>query len=256
MHLSMSLAIPYSLAATTAAVVAGSGVGVWLGGRGRQTRIVPFSGGVLAGIALFWVLPELAGRFGWLAGAGWLAGGFAVLLLVDRHVYPVCPTCSHTHDHDECETRLHGFATPLILAAALHSFFDGLGLAASLDAGMGELGRAVFWGISLHKIPEGLALGVFLRASLRSWQMAMIGCAATQAPMIAGGALEALVAPRFGSAWLVTLLALAGGSFLFLGFHAVHGEWKRRGAVPAFVAACVGAAVAAGLQHTLNGLHH
>ena len=24
------------------------------------------------------------------------------------------------------------------------------------------------------------------------------------------------------------LLALGGGTFLYLGFHAVHGEWKRR----------------------------
>jgi hypothetical protein len=35
------------------------------------------------------------------------------------------------------------------------------------------------------------------------------------------------------------MLALAGGSFLYLGAHAVHGEWRRRGR-PAFVPALVG----------------
>jgi len=43
------------------------------------------------------------------------------------------------------------------------------------------------------------------------------------------------------------VLALVGGSFLFLGAHAVHGEWRRRGK-PAFIPALTGAAGAAAFQ--------
>ena len=60
-----------------------------------------------------------------------MLAGFALLAVIDRFVYPVCPTCSHTHDHDHCAMRLHGFAPPLIIATLIHSFFDGWALAAA-----------------------------------------------------------------------------------------------------------------------------
>ena len=238
-------------------VLAAAALGIWLSSRqGTASAILPFSGGILAGIALFWVLPALAERFSFPAAAGWLAAGFALLWFVDRYVYHVCPVCAHTHDHDTCFTRLHGFALPLILAAGLHSFFDGVGIAAAQNAGTGELGRAVFWGIVLHKSPEGVALGVILRASVGSWPAAMLGAAATQLPMLLGGLLGSLLAPRLDSQWLVCLLALAGGGFLYLGFHAVHGGWRQRRAISAFAAACLGAAGGAVIQHLLAGFVH
>jgi hypothetical protein len=49
-----------------------------------------------------------------------------------------------------------------------------------------------------------------------------------QVAMILGAMLEIVLAPFIGPIWLHVLLAIAGGTFLYLGFHAVHGEWKRR----------------------------
>ena len=42
----------------------------------------------------------------------------------DRYICTVCPACSHSHDHDSCSTRLHGFA-PMLIASGLHSFLNG-----------------------------------------------------------------------------------------------------------------------------------
>ncbi len=241
----------------TLAALAGSAVGIWLIGTPLLARrVVPFSGGVLVGISLFWVMPELAGRFGWFAGPGWLLVGLACLWLINRYVSPLCPTCAHGHEHDSCTRRLHGFAAPLIGAAAVHALIDGWGLAASLNEAAGSLGEAVFLGIALHKIPEGLAMGVILRAALGSWRTAMAGAAAAQAPMILGGFLESVTAPYVGSYWLFLLLALAGGSFLFLGVHALHTELKQRGALPTFATAVAGAAAAAALQHGFHTFFH
>ncbi len=241
----------------TGAVLLVAAAGIWISGRsGKSTGIVSLSGGVLAGIALFWVLPELCKHFGWVAGPVWLMTGFFLLWLVDRFLYPVCPACSHTHDHGACSTPLHGFALPLILAAGVHSFFDGLGLAASHEAVAGELGRAVFWGIALHKLPEGLALGAILRASLRTGVAAGAAAVATQIPMLAGGAVEILLSPYLEAQWLAVLLGIAGGSFLYLGIHTMHGEWKRRGPAVAFFVACAGVAAAAILRHSLGLLGH
>lgn len=238
-------------------VLLSAALGIWMSGRsGADSWIVPLSGGVLAGIAVFWVLPELAGRFGWAAGSAWLGGGCAMLWLVDRYLYPVCPTCSHTHEHEACGTPLHGFATPLIVAASLHSFFDGLVLAAAWQSVGGELGQAIFWGIALHKVPEGFALGAMLRASLRTGKRAFAGVAATQFPMLLGGGLIALMSPYLEARWLVGLLAVAGGSFLYLGAHAVHGEWKSTKAGSTLLLAGAGAVAAALLKQFLDGFTH
>jgi zinc transporter ZupT len=81
----------------------------------------------------------------------------------------------------------------------------------------------------VHKIPEGLALGVIARASLGTRASALAWCALAQMATVAGAGLESVLAPHLGAQGLHVLLALAGGSFLYLGGHAVHGELRRNG---------------------------
>jgi zinc transporter ZupT len=204
-------------------------LGVWLTSVPEISRkVIPFSGAVLVMISLFWILPELVAEFGFSLGAGLMTTGFCVLLIVDKLVYPVCPACSHTHDHDSCNTRLHGFAAPLIFAAVLHSFVDGWVLAAGNEQGVGPVGPAILLGVALHKLPEGLAFGVIVRAAVKSRNRAFVYAGVTQGIMLIAGLLEHAAAPYLGSRWLAVLLALGGGTFLYLGYHAVHAEWKRR----------------------------
>jgi len=219
-------------------------------------RLIPFSGGLLAGIALFGVLPELAERNGWSGGLALLAMGLLLLWAVGRWVYAVCPACSHTHDHTLCPASLHGFALPLVVAASLHSFLDGLSIAASAQQHSGSLAAAVVFGVGLHKIPEGIALGVMLRAALNSRRAALGWCVAVQAATVLGAALESAAGPHLGALWLSCALGLAGGSFVYLAYHAVHAEWRLRGALPAFAPALTGAAGAAILQHGLHAWLH
>lgn len=192
------------------------------------------------GVALFWLLPEMAEVLGWPVAAAWTGGGAVALWLLDRYVYPVCPACAPAHDHTHCETRLHGFALPLLLAAALHSALDGW----TVMAGQSHpnLGPALIFGIAAHKVPEGLALGVIARASLATRFAALTWCVTAQAATLLGAGLELAFAPYLGITVLHALLALAGGSFLYLGGHAVHGELRRSGAGPAFVPALTGVA--------------
>jgi len=102
----------------------------------------------------------------------------------------------------------------------------------------------------LHKIPEGIALGTILRAAVRSRRAALAWCLLSQGVTLLGGAAALGLAPILGEAWIVYQLAIAGGTFFYLGFHAVHGEWRRRGAIPAFVSALTGAAGAVALQRS------
>lgn len=241
-----------AVAAAAIAVVAAV-IGLRLAGAPRAARrLIPFSGGLLAGIALFCILPELAGRHGWRYGAAFLAAGLLLLWAVGRWVYAVCPACSHPHDHASCPVSLHGFALPLVVAASLHSFLDGLSIAASEQEHSGRLAAAVVLGVGLHKVPEGVALGVMLRAALASRGAALAWCVAVQAATVAGAWLESVAGTRLGIIWVSYALGLAGGSFFYLAYHAVHAEWRSRGALPAFAPALMGAAGAAVLQH---GLH-
>lgn len=226
--------------------VLSAALGVWATGLQALTRrIVSFSGGILIGISLFWVLPEIAGEANWIFALVWLTAGFCVLWFTDRFVHPVCPTCSHTHDHERCSNRLHGMATPLIAAASVHAFLDGWSLAASQQDG-GKLGFVLLVGIALHKIPEGLALGVIVRSALKRPGGALIGCAFAESATLAGAILAAMLAPSlgrlWGAQWVHALLAIAGGSFLYLGYHAVHSEYRRRGMMPALAPALSGVA--------------
>lgn len=211
----------------TLIAVLSAAAGVWLTSfHGLSRRLVPFGGGVLLGVALFWVLPEMAEFFTWQVAILWLACGLLLLAAIDRFVYPVCPACSHSHQHEQCATRLHGFALPLLAAAALHSALDGWSAAASQNAGFS---MALIGAIGVHKIPEGLALGVIARASLGSRASALAWCALAQMATIAGAGFESILAPHMSAQGLHALLALAGGSFLYLGGHAVHGELRRSG---------------------------
>lgn len=250
--------VPGITALTSTAIgVASAVLGLRLTAAPQAARkVVPFSGGLLMGIAAFGVLPELAGEKNWMGALALLAAGFLLLWAVGRYVYQVCPSCSHTHEHELCASALHGFAPPLVVAASLHSFLDGIGLAASQHELANGLGMVVVLGIGVHKIPEGIALGVMLRAALPSRFAALAWCVVAQAATLAGAALESMAGQWVGAGWVTYALALAGGSFLYLGFHAVHGEWRRRGVLPAFGPALTGAAGAAALQQGLRVLLH
>jgi zinc transporter ZupT len=235
--------------------LAGAAVGIKLAETPSiSQQVLPFSGGMLVGIALFWILPEIAQRQGWFGASTGLAVGFALLWLVDHFIYPVCPSCSHTHDHEGCRESLHGFAAPLLLASGLHSFFDGWSLAVSQAKGFEDLKIAFLLGIGAHKLPEGLALGALLVAALGTPRRAMLGAAAAQMAMIAGGALAMVLAPRLGTNWTIGFLSVAAGAFVYLGYHAIEGEYRRRGIARSVMPALTGAVGAAALRSLVPGI--
>jgi len=255
----LSPSIPVSAIAAPALAtligVASAALGLWLTGLRRRARaVVPLSAGVLLGVALFGLMPELAGELGWMVGLPLFTTGYLLLFLTDRLIYPVCPTCSHDHDHQACATELHGFAGPLIAAMALHSFLDGWSIVAVQLAAPLGLRVAVPLAIALHKVPEGIALGGILRAALKTRGPALAWCAVAEGSTLAGGVLGLVLAPRLGTHWITYPLGITAGWLVYLGYHAIHEEWKRGGARPAFVSALAGMAGAAVIQRGAEAL--
>jgi len=233
----------------------GAVLGLWLTNAQRRARVVvPFSAGVLLGVAAFGLLPELALEAGWAASLSLSVVGYGLLIAIDRYAYPICPTCAHDHDHHSCATELHGLAVPLIGAAALHSFLDGWSVATAQFAVPLGLRVAVPLAVALHKVPEGIALGGILRAAMNSRSTALGWSVIAEGTTLVGGAAGLLMAPHLGTRWILYPLGLTAGWILYLGFHALHSEWKLRGAAPAFVPALTGVAGAAVLQRGAEAL--
>jgi zinc transporter ZupT len=108
--------------------------------------------------------------------------------------------------------------------------------------------------VTLHKIPEGIALGGILRAAAPSRASALAGCVVAEGCTLLGGALGLAMTPFLGARWILYPLGLTAGWILYLAFHAVHEEWKRRGAAPTFVPALTGLAGAAAIQRGAEAL--
>ncbi len=239
----------------TAVGVAGAALGIWLTeARERARVVIPLTAGMLLGIALFGLLPELVEDAGWPVCIALFAAGYAALAIPARFGYSVCPSCSHDHDHGHCASELHGFAAPLLAGAALHSFFDGWSVGASQLAAPLGLRLAAPLAIALHKAPEGIALGGMLCASMKSRGWALGAAALAEGTTIAGGAFGLWLAPQFGAKWIVYPLGVTGGWLCYLGYHAAHEEWKRRGPVRAFTAAAAGMAGAALILRSAEAL--
>jgi zinc transporter ZupT len=239
-------------ALATAVGVSGTALGLWLTGLRRRARfVVPLSAGVLLGVVAFGLVPELILETGWGVSAMLVAVGYGLLIVVNRFAYRVCPTCSHDHDHNACDTELHGFAAPLICAAALHSFLDGWGIATAQLAAPAGLRIVVPVAVALHKLPEGIALGGILRAAVTSRTAALGWCIVAEGATLVGAALGLAMGPHLGTRWITYPLGITAGWLLYLGYHALHEEWRRGGA-PAFVSALTGMAGAAIIQRVFH----
>ena len=207
--------------------VAGAAAGAWLESIPRVSRAMVFlSGLVLVGMSILFVMPEIAERFGWVGALLWALIGFSLPWSVNRFLYPVCPSCAHSHDHEYCATQLHGFAIPMLVASGLHSFMDGWSLSASHQRGLEDLQLVFLVGIALHKLPEGLALGGILRAAMNSLAKVIPGAIAAQSMALAGFWAASSLTPRVGPRLLGGMLGIAGGTFLYLGYHALESVFR------------------------------
>ena len=79
-------------------------------------------------------------------------------------------------------------------------------------------------------------------------------CALAEGATLLGGALGLTMAPHLGTRWIMYPLGITAGWLFYLGYHAVHEEWKRRGAAPAFLSALAGMVGAAIIQRGAEAL--
>jgi zinc and cadmium transporter len=186
-------------------VVAGLFLGQW---HRASSHLAAAGGALLFGIALFLVIPEIAGRLGWAAAFGLALAVCCVLMLLDRLL---------RHGSHSAREVIGA----LLTATAVHSFLDGWSLRAFSVQPFASV--AVPLGLALHKVPEGLALGLITRRSMSSISKALAVSAGVEGLTLIGALIEPGVnasgTAKFGNWWTAIVLAIVAGSFLFLGYH-------------------------------------
>jgi hypothetical protein len=204
-------------------VAAGVLIGQW---RTFSLHITAAGGGLLFGIALFWLVPEIALTAGWAGAICLPLTASLVLLIAERALV-------HTG-----HSPRQGVVGPILAATTLHSFLDGWSVRAVSGGAVTNV--AVPLGLALHKIPEGLALGWITCKSTDSKWKAGLASSAVEWMTLLGAFVEPRVNQSatavFGAWWTAAMLAVIAGGFLFLGFHAVLASWKNAGVVILFLA--------------------
>ncbi len=211
----------------TLLAVAGVALGIVLGEwQMFSSYLAAAGGGLLFGISLFWLVPEIASASGWTAAVGMTAATCIILVSADRLFLHM--------GHASRQVALG----PILAATAIHSFLDGWSVRAL--ANLRIAGVAGPLGLALHKIPEGIAIGWIARRSLQSSWKAASAAVSVELATLLGAYVEphanASGFAAFGSWWTGAVIAIVSGSFLFVAIHAVLPNRHRPGVIAVFTA--------------------
>ena len=192
-------------------------------------ELIAFAAGLLVSGALL----HLIGRAVELTAAGvafgWTLTGFTVFYLLEAHFVP------HVHARGEAPIDdAHGQGPPrsigplVITGLALHSIVDGVSVGAGLSAGT-YLGSITVLLVVVHKMPVGMAaMSALYHSGVTGgravWVSTLLSLVTPVTVVVSYFVLRGI-----SPAGLAVLLALAGGSFLYIGAADLLPEGQARG---------------------------
>jgi len=187
----------------------------------RLSLLVAAAMGTLLAVTLFDVLPGAKQFLTWPTLLFATATGYLLLWIVGKYVYHVCPACA-VNDLEQANPQLAQTAMMLMIALGLHCTMDGLGIAFG-DNLLGHPNVGLVAGISVHKIPEGLALILLLLGARIERKKAITWAPGVESMTIVGGVIGFYLVNSTSTFWLGILFAHVAGGFFYMITSAIRG---------------------------------
>lgn len=216
-------------------------LGMWLvlvreqWARRNAVYLLAFAAGVLIAASFTDIIPE----------AMELAPNALLVVLVTFFAFYVLEhsvIAHHHHLHEPTQHRDAPIEKMAFVGLLVHSLVDGLAIGAGFEVSA-ALGAVATLAVILHEVPEGITtLSLFLHAEYpRRRAIAWTAAVALATPV--GAILTTLLPTLAHETALGVLLAVAGGSFLYVASADLIPETHRAKHVPAILLMALGMAV-------------
>jgi zinc transporter ZupT len=196
---------------------AGGCAGAAIGGaaKSRLTYLVTGALGALLAVTLFDILPDAYRLLTVPMFIIAVASGVALFWVVGKYIYPVCPACSSAGNIALPQVQLSRTVVLLAIALGVHSTMDGAAVVIGDTLARGA-NAGVFFAVSLHKFPEGLALCLLLIGAGISRSRALLFTIGIEAATELGAVAALLLVTRLSRPELGLIFANIAGGFLYL----------------------------------------
>lgn len=199
----------------------------------RLSLLVAAAMGTLLAVTLFDVIPSAKQFLSWPALLFGCASGYLLLWVIGKYIYHVCPACAVNELNEQVGPDLGKTAVLLMIALGLHCTMDGLGIVFG-DNLLGHPDAGLLLGMSLHKVPEGLALMLLFLGSGFKRRKAVLWAMGAESMTIVGGIIGSEFLNPVSTFWLGLLFAQVGGSFLYMIATAVKGVLGQHSETPRY----------------------
>lgn len=184
----------------------------------RLPALVAFAAGTLLSAVFLEVLPEAVKAQGDAAFA-WAFASFVALAMLEwalgHHHHDAECAAGHSHGHQHAHPGTSTLPGALLASDALHNVGDGAAVAAAFLVSP-EAGFATAFAVIVHELPQEVGDYALLRAAGWTRARSLVALAAVQLTA-AVGAAGVLLGTRYLPSLQGTVLAIAGGSFLYIG---------------------------------------
>ncbi|MEO8399371.1 MAG: ZIP family metal transporter [Ignavibacteriaceae bacterium] len=193
----------------------------------KLCALISFSAGALFAAAAFTLIPESSHSLSIFELLLGVFSGYFLFWIISKYYSHVCPACSASHFDEQTTKKFSEIVLTLLTALSIHSFLDGVAIASG-NFEFHTQSQSVFFAITTHKFPEGLALAALMLSSNYTRNKILLYVILVELVTVVG-AISGIFIFESGISPIIMGIVMAhvAGGFIYLALHAVLGEMLR-----------------------------